>query len=81
MNYHYRNEKFLPRFMLAIFLSFFLVLGIVAIFADDERHRFESAEKKAEPRIYILLGDDTWITIIGGGRDALVRVSRDGLFE
>lgn len=81
MNYHYRNETFEHRFYLTILIVFALMLAAVGMYAESERQKYESAELRVIPRETILLDSETWITIDGAGRDAVVRVHHGGVFE
>jgi hypothetical protein len=83
MNYHYRSKTFAPRLLLWLFVFFALSMVAVAIYAESERQRLEmyAAENKPAPREIILLRPDTWITITGADRDAVVRVHHGGIYE
>jgi hypothetical protein len=81
MNYHYRNETFAPRFLLTMLALFVAAVIAVGLYADSERQRFELLEKSAPSREIILLGGDTWLTITGADRDAVVRVHHGGIYE
>jgi len=80
VTYHYRNETFERRFWLSIAITFALIFMFVAAFAESERQKYESAESRVIPRETVLLDSETWITIDGAGRDAVVRIHHGGVF-
>jgi len=83
VNYHYRNETFAPRLLLWLFAFFNLSMAAVVIYTESEHQRLDAsaAENKPVPREIILLSPDTWITITGADRDAVVRVHHGGIYE